>query len=387
MNKTDPQAFRKTDAATLELTENLIRLTSISPADAGCQKIIGDQLRAMQFTVEDMPFGDVTNLWACHGEGAPYFVFAGHTDVVPPGPLSEWHTPPFEPSRINGALHGRGAADMKGSLAAMLTATERFLADHPDHSGTLAFLITSDEEADAINGTKKVIETLKARNIELDWCLIGEPTSSQQLGDVVKTGRRGSLHCNLKIRGIQGHVAYPQDASNPIHMAMPALTELTNTQWDAGNDFFPPTSMQISNIHSGTGVTNIIPGDMELLLNFRFSTESTEQSLKQRLEAVLDKYQLNYDIIWTLSGNPFLTVGGELIPAVEQAVQKILAIKPELSTSGGTSDGRFIAPTGTQVVELGPCNATIHKLNEHVLIDDLYNLTRVYRQILDQLLI
>ncbi|HIG41635.1 MAG: succinyl-diaminopimelate desuccinylase [bacterium] len=370
----------------LDLTKQLIQAESISPSDAGCQTLISQQLVEMGFVVEHLPFGEVSNLWACHGEGPPYFVFAGHTDVVPPGPLSDWQTPPFKPTLIGDKLFGRGSADMKGSLAAMLTATRRFLASFPGHSGTLAFLITSDEEADAINGTRKVIEELQSRQIDLNWCLIGEPSSSQRLGDVIRTGRRGSLHANLRIIGIQGHVAYPDEARNPIHKAMPALTELVEEVWDEGNEYFPPTSMQISNIHSGTGVTNVIPGELELLINFRFSTESTQIDLQRRTKAILDRHGIQHEISWTLSGDPFLTVGGELIAAVQQSLRDIMNIETELSTSGGTSDGRFIAPAGAQVVELGPCNSTIHKVNENVSVEELAQLADVYQQILNRLL-
>tara|TARA_B110000977_G_scaffold201551_1_gene296814 strand:+ start:4514 stop:5641 length:1128 start_codon:yes stop_codon:yes gene_type:complete len=372
--------------STLELTKKLVSAQSISPADEGCQTLIAEYLKQLGFEVEAMPFADVSNLWATHGEGAPYFTFAGHTDVVPSGPLENWDTDPFEPTVVNGHLYGRGTADMKGSIAAMLTATSNFLSQHPDHKGTLAFLITSDEEADAINGTRRVIETLAERGIQLDWCLIGEPSSDKALGDVVRTGRRGSLHAKIVFKGIQGHVAYPDDAKNPIHAALPALTELTDEVWDAGNAFFPPTSMQISNLHSGTGVTNVIPGTMELLLNFRFSTELDEPMIKARTQSILDKHDIDYDILWTLSGVPFLTVGGELIPAVEASISSNLHLTTILSTSGGTSDGRFIAPTGTQVVELGPRNATIHKVNECVAIKDLDQLAVVYQDIVSRLL-
>lgn len=372
--------------STLELTKKLVSAQSISPADAGCQDLIAEYLQQLGFNIEAMPFADVSNLWATHGEGAPYFTFAGHTDVVPTGPREDWSTDPFEPTVLDGHLYGRGTADMKGSIAAMLTASKNFLIEHPDHKGTLAFLITSDEEADAINGTRRVIETLAERDIHLDWCLIGEPSSDKVLGDVVRTGRRGSLHAKILFKGIQGHVAYPDDAKNPIHAALPALAELTNEVWDEGNEFFPPTSMQISNLHSGTGVTNVIPGSMELLLNFRFSTELDEAKITARTNSILDKHDVEYEIQWTLSGVPFLTVGGELIPAVEASLSANLDITTILSTSGGTSDGRFIAPTGTQVVELGPRNATIHKVNECVCIDDIDQLAIIYKDIVKRLL-
>jgi succinyl-diaminopimelate desuccinylase len=370
----------------LSLTQALISAESVTPDDAGCQALLGKELESLGFKVEEMPFGDVSNLWACHGDGAPYFVFAGHTDVVPPGPISDWSTPPFTPTLIGDLIYGRGAADMKGSLAAMINACKNFLSESSEHNGTLAFLITSDEEGDAINGTRKVLETLKSRSIDIDWCVIGEPSSRETLGDVVKTGRRGSLHAEMKIIGIQGHVAYPNDADNPIHRAMPALDALVNEAWDKGNEFFPPTTMQISNIHGGTGATNVIPGAVDLLLNFRFSTESTENSLKQRTEEILNQHNINYQIKWTLSGNPFLTTGGELIPAVQRAILDSLSIETELSTSGGTSDGRFIEPSGAQVVELGPRNATIHKVNECVSVSDLKKLSIVYCKIMQQLL-
>ena len=334
-----------------------------------------------------MPFGDVDNLWALHGDGTPLFVFAGHTDVVPPGPLDDWHTPPFAPTIKDGLLFGRGAADMKGSLAAMLTACRRFLAAHADHPGTIGFLITSDEEAAALNGTRRVIEELQSRGTHIDWCLVGEPSSNLVLGDVVRCGRRGSLNAQLSIKGVQGHVAYPTEALNPIHSALPALAKLVDIEWDAGNDAFPPTSLQISNIHSGTGANNVIPGEMQLLLNFRFSTASSEASLRQRTETLLQDHGVDYEINWSLSGLPFLKSGGELITAVQKVLAARLGIVTELSTSGGTSDGRFIAPTGTQVVELGPRNNTIHKINECVATADLIELSHIYSDILEQLLV
>ena len=373
----------------LALAQTLIREKSVSPDDANCQKVIGNYLEALNFNVEHLQFEDVSNLWATHGEGAPYFVFAGHTDVVPPGPLQDWQTDPFEPTLEAGMLIGRGAADMKGSLAAMLVATKAFLEEqttsNTGHQGTIAFLITSDEEADAIHGTRRVVETLQSRNVFMDWCLIGEPSSDKTLADTVRTGRRGSLHGQLKVLGIQGHVAYPDDAENPIHRLAPALTELTQTIWDEGNDYFPPTSMQVSNIHAGTGVTNVIPGELEMVFNFRYSTESSQESLETRTEAILKKHGLRFELKWTLSGVPFLTEGGELIPAVQQAVKQYTGLDTLLSTSGGTSDGRFIAPSGTQVVELGPRNATIHKVNECVAVEELFQLRKIYQQILQTL--
>ena len=375
------------DAETLALAQQLICAESVSPNDAGCQVLMAEYLSALGFRIESMPFGDVDNLWALHGDGTPLFVFAGHTDVVPPGPLDDWHTPPFAPTIKDGLLFGRGAADMKGSLAAMLTACRRFLAAHADHPGTIGFLITSDEEAAALNGTRRVIEELQSRGTHIDWCLVGEPSSNLVLGDVVRCGRRGSLNAQLSIKGVQGHVAYPTEALNPIHSALPALAKLVDIEWDAGNDAFPPTSLQISNIHSGTGANNVIPGEMQLLLNFRFSTASSEASLRQRTETLLQDHGVDYEINWSLSGLPFLTSGGELIPAVQQVLAARLGIVTELSTSGGTSDGRFIAPTGTQVVELGPRNNTIHKINECVATADLIELSHIYSDILEQLLV
>lgn len=374
------------EAEIAELTCELISRESVSPADAGCQTVIASQLENLGFKIEHMPFNDVSNLWATHGEGAPYFVFAGHTDVVPPGPETEWLTPPYTPTIQGDQLFGRGAADMKGSLAAMLAATKHYFESGGEHhKGTIAFLITSDEEADAFDGTKKVMAELDRRGIKLNWCLIGEPSSANTLGDVVRTGRRGSLHGNLVIKGIQGHVAYPDKAANPIHLFAPAMTELTKEVWDEGNEFFPPTSMQISNIHGGTGVTNVIPGHLEVIFNFRYSTESSEESLKGRVETILDRHNLDYELNWQLSGEPFLTIGGELIPAVQIAIREHTGLETELSTSGGTSDGRFIAPYGTQVVELGPINATIHKVNEQVSLTDLSKLRQIYETVLNEL--
>jgi len=340
----------------------------------------------MGFNVEHLPFADVNNLWATHGNGPPYFVFAGHTDVVPPGPAEEWLAPPFEARVVDNYIYGRGSADMKGSLAAMIGAVDEFLINHQTHLGSLAFLITSDEEADATNGTRKVIEEISSRGIVPDWCLIGEPSSNQILGDVVRTGRRGSLHARLKIIGIQGHVAYPHEARNPIHEALEAMAGLVAEEWDNGNEFFPPTSMQISNIHAGTGTTNVIPGELDMMINFRFSTESTQESLIERTQSILDQHRLEYEIAWSLSGNPFLTAGGELIEAVQKSIKTQMGIETELSTSGGTSDGRFIAPGGTQVVELGPCNSTIHKVNERVSVTELKELRSLYHQILIEML-
>lgn len=386
--KTNFKIMDSLDEETLELTKQLIRAESVSPKDEGCQIIIADYLSSLGFENENMRFADVDNLWATRNNGkpgAPVFVFAGHTDVVPPGPISEWQTNPFEPVINGDILYGRGAADMKGSLAAMLTGTKRFIDSAADYDGTLAFLITSDEEADAINGTIKVLEELNKRGTPITWCILGEPSSSETLGDCVRVGRRGSLNAVLTIVGQQGHVAYPDDANNPIHAAMQALADLIGTQWDNGNQYFPPTSMQISNIHSGTGVNNVIPGEMSVVFNFRFSTASTEDSLKSRTLEILEKYHLEYRIDWSLSGNPFITEGGELIPAVQASLARLLNIDTELSTAGGTSDGRFIAPYGAQVVELGPRNKTIHKIDECVSVSELQQLSRVYTDILRRL--
>jgi succinyl-diaminopimelate desuccinylase len=371
---------------TLTLAKELISRPSITPEDGGCQTIMAQRLQALGFHIEHLQFGEVDNLWARRGSEAPLFVFAGHTDVVPTGPENDWRHPPFSPTEENGVLYGRGAADMKGSLAAMITATERFLAQHANHRGSIAYLITSDEEGVAIDGTVKVVEWLQARNDKIDWCLVGEPTSTTRVGDVIKNGRRGSLGATLTVRGMQGHVAYPHLAKNPVHLFAPALAELVAMEWDRGNEYFPPTTFQISNIRGGTGATNVIPGDLQVLFNFRFSTEVTDIELRSRVEAVLNKHQLDYHIDWQLSGQPFLTPEGELVDATQQAIDSVCDYATELSTSGGTSDGRFIAPTGAQVVELGPLNATIHKVNEHVEIAALDTLSRIYQQILTNLL-
>ena len=371
---------------TLELTRELISRQSVTPEDAGCQSIMARRLEALGFSIDHLRFGEVDNFWARRGSEGPLFVFAGHTDVVPTGPESEWRHPPFTPTEENGRLYGRGTADMKGSLAAMITATERFIAQHPNHQGSIGYLITSDEEGPAIDGTVKVVEWLQARNESIDWCLVGEPTSSDKVADVIKNGRRGSLGATLTIRGTQGHVAYPHLAKNPVHLFAPALAELVAMKWDNGNEFFPPTTFQISNIQAGTGATNVIPGDLTMLFNFRFSTEVTDIELQAQVESVLQKHQLDYHIDWQLSGQPFLTPEGELVDATQAAIENICGYETELSTSGGTSDGRFIAPSGTQVVELGPLNATIHKVNEHVAIDELETLSVIYQQILNNLL-
>ncbi|MFC2970847.1 succinyl-diaminopimelate desuccinylase [Azotobacter bryophylli] len=372
---------------TLELACELIRRASVTPLDEGCQDLMMQRLAAAGFGVERMRIEDVENFWARRGGEGPVLCFAGHTDVVPTGPLNAWQHPPFE-ARIDaeGMLCGRGAADMKGSLAAMIVAVERFVADHPRHKGALAFLITSDEEGPALHGTQAVVERLAERRERLDWCIVGEPSSTSQVGDIVKNGRRGSLNGSLRIRGKQGHVAYPHLAQNPIHLAAPALAELAAEHWDAGNAFFPPTSFQISNISAGTGATNVIPGELSALFNFRFSTESSVEDLQRRVAAILDKHGLDWQIDWSLSGLPFLTEPGALLDAVSASIRAVTGRDTTPSTSGGTSDGRFIATLGTQVVELGPVNATIHQINERVLASDLDLLTEIYYQTMVRLL-
>lgn len=374
-------------SATLDLACALINQPSVTPDDAGCHDIMIKRLEAINFHCERLPFSEVNNFWARRGSTGPLLVFAGHSDVVPTGPEDQWHTPPFTATQRDGMLYGRGAADMKGSLAAMVTACERFVTQHPEHPGSIGFLITSDEEGPAINGTIKVIEYLQAREEHIDYCLVGEPTSTARVGDVIKNGRRGSLGGKLVIHGVQGHVAYPHLAANPVHLAAPALAELCAVQWDNGNEYFPATSFQISNIHAGTGATNVIPGDLEVLLNFRYSTEFTHEQLQQRVEALLNQHGLKYTLDWTLSGKPFLTPKGALVDATAEAIRRITGQETELSTSGGTSDGRFIAPTGAQVLELGPVNATIHKLNECVSLKDLDDLSQIYEQLLKILLV
>lgn len=371
---------------TLTLAKQLINLPSVTPSDGGCHQLMIKRLEAIGFKVTHLPFAEVDNFWAQRGESGPLFAFAGHTDVVPTGPLESWDSPPFEATERDGYLYGRGTADMKSSLAAMVTACEAFIAEHPDHQGSIGFLITSDEEGPAKNGTVKVVEYLEQQNIKMDYCLVGEPSSTNQLGDVIKNGRRGSLGGILTIKGIQGHVAYPHLAENPIHKAAPALAELSKIEWDQGNDFFPATSFQISNINSGTGATNVIPGECEIIFNFRYSTETTHEKLQQQVELILDKHQLNYELEWNLSGLPFLTDAGALVDAACEAIESITGLQAELSTSGGTSDGRFIAPTGAQVLELGPVNATIHKVNECVKTDDIETLSKIYQRILVNLL-
>ncbi|HBM82165.1 succinyl-diaminopimelate desuccinylase [Haliea sp.] len=372
---------------TLALTCDLIRRQSVTPEDAGCQALMMERLQQLGFTCTRLRFGEVENFWAVRGESGPLLVFAGHTDVVPTGPESGWDSPPFEPTLRDGMLYGRGAADMKGSLAAMLVACEDFVARNPEHSGRIGFLITADEEGPAHNGTVKVIEHLQQQGEHIDWCLVGEPSSSARLGDVVKNGRRGSLGAVLTVRGVQGHIAYPQLADNPIHRALPALHALTCQVWDQGNAYFPATSLQISNIASGTGATNVIPGELQVVFNFRFSTEVTAHDLQRRTENLLRAHKLDYSIDWHLSGEPFLTPAGNLVQAVVDSIRDVTGLETELSTAGGTSDGRFIAPTGAQVVELGPVNATIHKRNECVIAADLPQLARLYLGVLERLLL
>jgi succinyl-diaminopimelate desuccinylase len=371
---------------TLDLAIELISRDSVTPDDKGCQETMISRLNRLGFHAQGLRFADVDNFWARRGDEAPVFCFAGHTDVVPTGPRDEWQSDPFRPEIRDGLLYGRGAADMKGSLAAMLTATERFVKKHPDHKGSIAYLITSDEEGPAVNGTVKVIETLEARGEKIDWCLVGEPSSVDHVGDVVKNGRRGSLGCVLAVRGIQGHVAYPHLAKNPIHQVAPALAELAAVEWDPGNEYFPATTFQISNIHAGTGATNVIPGTCEVTFNFRYSTETSHEALRARVEAILDSHGLEYGIEWNLSGLPFLTPRGELVAAAQKAIETVAGFETRLSTAGGTSDGRFIAPTGAQVLELGPLNATIHQIDECVSVDDLDRLSSMYERILENLL-
>ena len=377
---------------TLRLTEALIAKRSITPEDGGCQQLLGERLRALGFVTETLTCGPedfrVTNLWAVkrgHGDG-PVLAFAGHTDVVPTGPLAQWRSDPFVPTHRDGQLYGRGAADMKTSLAAMVVACERFVQAHPQHRGSIAFLVTSDEEGPSVDGTVRLVEALKARGERLDCCIVGEPTSVQRLGDMIKNGRRGTLSGKLTVRGVQGHIAYPQLAKNPIHLVAPALAELVSVEWDRGNDHFPPTSWQMSNIHAGTGAGNVIPGEAVIDFNFRFASVSSAESLKSRVHALLDKHGLDYTLAWTLGGEPFLTRPGSLSEALTTAIRETTGITPELSTTGGTSDGRFIAKICEQVVEFGPINASIHKIDEHVAVADLEPLTEIYRRTLEQLL-
>lgn len=371
---------------TLELTKELIARPSVTPDDQGCQQVIADRLRKIGFTIENLRFEDVDNLWARKGNDTPLFVFAGHTDVVPSGPAEQWKHDPFTPTIDGDDLYGRGTVDMKSSIAAMICACENFIDKYPGHQGSIGFLITSDEEGPSINGTVKVVEVLEKRNEKIDWCLVGEPSSTNTVGDVIKNGRRGSLSGTLTVKGTQGHIAYPHLAENPIHCFAPAMRDLVSESWDKGNEFFPPTSFQISNFNAGTGANNVIPGHAEILFNIRFSTEITHEEIRQRIHQILDKHDLDYEIDWALSGNPFLTPEGRLIDATISAIEQVRGFNTELSTSGGTSDGRFIAPTGAQVIELGPLNKTIHKIDEHINIAELDLLTEIYEQILQNLL-
>lgn len=373
--------------ATLDLSLQLLQQPSVTPNDHNCQQIIAQRLAKIGFNIEPMRFADVDNLWARRGTESPVFCFAGHTDVVPTGELSAWQSPPFEPQVRDGKLYGRGSADMKTAIAAFTIATERFVAKHPNHKGSIAYLITSDEEGVATHGTVKVIETLEARQEKITWCLVGEPSSTHTLGDVIKNGRRGSLSGALTVQGKQGHVAYPHLADNPIHQASQAIAELCATVWDNGNEYFPATSFQISNINAGTGVGNVIPDCMQVMFNFRYSTEVTADELKQRVEAILDKHKVKYSLQWTLSGLPFLTPVGQLVNMTQQAIKQVTGTDAQLSTSGGTSDGRFIATTGAEVLELGVLNATIHQIDEHVDVADLEKLTDIYELMLEQLLV
>jgi succinyl-diaminopimelate desuccinylase len=373
--------------ALLELAKSLIDKPSVSPDDAGCQQIIAARLTQLGFTVQHLPFGKVDNLWAIHGNGEPVFVFAGHTDVVPPGPLNQWISPPFQATVRDDFLYGRGAADMKTAIAAMIVACENFLATHPQHPGSIAFLITSDEEDKAIDGTKKVVEHLIAQKQKINWCLVGEASSEKQLGDVIKNGRRGSLSGNLTIYGKQGHIAYPERTENPIQRALPALQELSATKWDQGNEYFPATQFQMSNIHGGTGATNVIPGELNVFFNFRYSSESTAAELQKKVEAVLNKHALNYSLTWEHSGEPFLTKEGLLTQTAQAVIQIVTGTKAILSTGGGTSDGRFIAAMQCEIIELGVCNTSIHQINEGIAVQDLLNLEKIYYALLCRLLL
>lgn len=371
---------------TLDLARELVARPSVTPDDAGCQALLAERLAALGFRIESMRFGEVDNLWARRGTESPLLCFVGHTDVVPSGPVERWTSQPFEPTVRDGHLYGRGAADMKGSVAAFVVACERFVAEHPDHCGSIALLLTADEEGPAVNGTVRVVEALAARDERIDWALVGEPTAMQRLGDTIKNGRRGSLSGRLVVHGVQGHVAYPDLVDNPIHRAAPALAELAATEWDRGNEFFPPTSFQISNLHAGTGADNVVPGTLEVRFNLRFSTAQTEPGLRARIEGILDRHGLKYDLEWTLAAHPYFTAPGTLVESVRGAIRDTLGIDAALSTTGGTSDGRFVAPTGAEVVEFGPVNASIHKIDEHVCVVELDELAACYTRMLKRLL-
>ena len=375
-----------TETATLALTKQLIAEPSVTPDDKHCQTLLAERLQAIGFTIEAFHFGQTKNIWARKGTTEPVLCFAGHTDVVPSGPVEKWTSPPFEPTEREGKLYGRGAADMKTSIAAFVTACERFVAQHPQHQGSIALLITSDEEGDAHDGTTKVVDALQARDEKIDYCIVGEPTAVNQLGDTIKNGRRGSLSGNLVIKGKQGHIAYPHLAKNPTHLFAPALAELVAMEWDQGNAYFPPTGFQISNIHAGTGATNVIPSTLTVQFNFRFSTESTESSLKQRVHAVLEQHGLDYDLTWSLSGQPFLTEAGRLTEVAQQAIVEVCGVEAELSTSGGTSDGRFIKAIARELIELGPVNASIHQIDEHIELAAIPQLSAIYEAMLKRLL-
>lgn len=372
---------------TLNLSKELISKSSVTPNDKGCQDLMINRLEPLGFTIEKYNFGDVQNFYAKKGDASPLIVFAGHTDVVPPGPLDEWKFDPFAPTEQDGILYGRGAADMKSSLAAFVVAIEEFLTENPNHNGSIGLLITSDEEGIATDGTVKVVEALKAKKEKIDYCLVGEPTSSKKFGDTVKNGRRGSLSAKLVVNGIQGHIAYPELIRNPIHEIAPAIDDLVKTVWDEGNEYFPKTSWQISNIHGGTGATNVVPGKVEVLFNFRYSTSNTADTLKERVASILDTHKLDYSITWNHSGRPYLTEKGMLIDKVSESIEDITNIKPAISTTGGTSDGRFIATMCDQVVEFGPINASIHKINEHIIISDVEQLKNVYKKLLEKILV
>ena len=372
---------------TLELAKSLISQASVTPDDNGCQSIMIERLKKIGFEIHPLKFGDVDNFWATRGNSGPIFAFAGHTDVVPAGNEDAWNTAPFEPTIKGDYLYGRGAADMKGGLASMVTATENFVQDNPNHNGTIAFLITSDEEGVAINGTVKVMDYLNENDTKIDYCLLGEPSSTSVTGDVIKNGRRGSLNGVINVNGQQGHVAYPHLAKNPIHFIAPALNDLCLQEWDSGNEYFPATSFQISNFHSGGGVTNVVPGEAKVMFNFRYSTETTKEELMAKVHEILDNHKIDYTLDWHHSGNPFLTPVGDLVSACVSAIEETKDITPELSTSGGTSDGRFIAQEGTQVVELGPVNATIHQINESILVKDLEDLSSIYTKVLTRILV